>query len=86
MNKILSNRWILRSILKTIWFNFHYLPFRQAIKLPILLYKPKFLVCKGRIKIDGPVHFGMITLGCYRVSIYPNTGFTYENWGGGNTF
>lgn len=86
MNKILNNKWILRSLLKTIWFNFHYLPFRQAIKLPILLYKPKFLVCKGQIKIDGPVHFGMITLGKFRVSIYPNTGIVYENWGGVITF
>lgn len=86
INKIVNNRWILRSIFKTIWFNFHYLPFKQAIKLPILLYKPKLLVCKGSIKINAPISFGMITLGKYCVSIYPNSGIVYENWGGVITF
>lgn len=47
LKKIYAKRWMLRSILPTIWFNFHYLPFRQAVRLPILLYKPKLLACKG---------------------------------------
>lgn len=80
--KICNNRWILRSIFKTIYFNFHYLPFEQAIKLPILLYKPKLLKCKGKIIIEGPIRFGMIRLGTYNVSLYPNNGIVYENHGG----
>ena len=68
--------------MKTLYFNFHYLPFRQAIKLPILLYKPKLLRCRGKIEINGPVKFGMIKLGVYNVSIYPNKGITFENNGG----
>lgn len=44
---------LIRSILPSIYFNFHYLPFGQAIKLPILLYKPSFQKCKGRVIIEG---------------------------------
>lgn len=82
IKKIWQYRWIFRSLIKTLYFNFHYLPFRQAIKLPILLYKPKLLKCKGTIEIKGHVKFGMIKLGVYNVSIYPNTGIVFENHGG----
>lgn len=34
---------MLRSIFSTIYFNLYYLPFKQAIKLPILLYKPHLI-------------------------------------------
>lgn len=44
---------MLRSVLSSIYFNFHYLPFRQAMRLPILLYKPKLLKMKGNVKIGG---------------------------------
>lgn len=84
--KVWSRKWLLRSICSTIYFNFHYLPIRQAIKLPIILYKPKLLKCKGTIQIMGTIHTGMIQLGKRRVSIYPNTGITYENHGGNIIF
>ncbi len=86
IKKIWQYRWVLRSLIKTLYFNFHYLPFKQAIKLPILLYKPKLLKCKGTIEIKGHVKFGMIKLGPYSVSIYPNTGIVFENHGGKITF
>lgn len=80
--KLWRMRWVLRSIFSTLYFNFHYLPFKQAIRLPILLYKPKLLKCKGCVKICKPgVKFGMIRLGTYRVSIYPNSGIIWENDG-----
>ena len=79
--KIISNFWIIKYILPTIYFNFHYLPFAQAIKLPILLYKPKFLACKGKIIISGGVKTGMIKLGSNRVALYPNNGICFENRG-----
>lgn len=53
LTKLWNNRRILRSILPTIYFNFHYLPFSQAIRLPILLYKPRLLKMKGNVKIGG---------------------------------
>lgn len=72
---------ILRYLPQTLWFNFHYLKFRDAYKLPILLYKPKFVSCKGSVKINSPVKFGMIKLGFNEVTIYPNTGIKWENKG-----
>ena len=82
LRKIYAKRWVLRSILPTIWFNFHYLPFRQAVRLPILLYKPKLLACKGRVMIQAEkLRTGMIVLGKYECSIYPNNGITFENKG-----
>lgn len=67
---------------KIIYFNFHYLPFSQAMKLPILLYKPTFKCLGGTISIstdpDSKLKFGMIRLGDNRVSIYPNTGIMLE--------
>ena len=79
-----NRRKLFRSILKSIFFNFHYLPFSQAVHLPILLYKPKFLELKGKIEIDcvGGGKFGMIKLGFPVVSIFPNAGILIENHGG----
>ena len=82
-SKLWANRRVIRSILKTIYFNFHYLPFRQAIKLPIILYKPKLLMMNGNIEIKSShISFGMIKLGFPSVSIYPDKGIIYENKGG----
>lgn len=81
IREIWYNRWIIRFLPAIIYFNFKNLPFRQAIKLPILLYKPKFSETFGRIVIDVPVKFGMIRLGVNGVSIYPNDGIVIDNRG-----
>lgn len=84
LRKIWSRRWMLRSLLTTIRFNFHYLPFKQAVFLPIVLYKCKIInSLRGGviIKSSTPIKFGMITLGCPSVSIYPNNGIIYDNAG-----
>ena len=81
--KIWNEKWILRSILVSIFFNLKYLPISQAIKLPILLYKPNLIKLKGRIKIESSqIKFGMIQLGRPIVPIFPNNGIIYENKGG----
>ncbi len=81
--KVWKRRRDFRNIFESIYFNFHYLPTYQAIKLPILLYKPKFKKLKGKIFIDSPkLKYGMVKLGFEKVSIYPNSGITYENKGG----
>ncbi|MFT3748748.1 MAG: hypothetical protein QM768_10545 [Agriterribacter sp.] len=55
--------------------------------MPILLYRPKLLRLKGLVILDSrQVKFGMIRLGEFRVSLYPNAGITWENWGGRVTF
>ena len=83
ISKIYNNRFILRNIFQTIYFNFHYLPFRQAIRLPIILYKPHFLKLKGEVKIESnKIKFGMIKMGFRMCGVYPDSGFTWENHGG----
>ena len=83
IKNIYSYKKVLRSIFKTIYFNFHYLPFNQAIKLPIILYKPRFLKLDGTVEIlCNNIKFGMIRLGFPTVSIFPNSGIVYENKGG----
>ena len=74
IKKVYREKWVLRSLFYTVYFNFKMLPIKQACKLPILLYKPKFLSCNGKISILGNVAFGMIRLGRYRVPFYPNNG------------
>ena len=51
--KMWEHRRDLRSILQSVYFNFHYLPFSQAARLPILLYKPRLLKLQGNVKIGG---------------------------------
>ena len=72
----------LRMLLPSLWFNLKYLPFKQAIKLPILLYKPTFLRLKGTVVIESDdIRFGMIKLGLFTSAVYPNSGITIRNDG-----
>lgn len=79
-------KWALRSIFSTIYFNFHYLPFNQAIKLPILLYKPTLRKMKGEVIIKAPIRFGLIEMGRNMSGIHSNNGISWENNGGRVTF
>ncbi|APJ89371.1 hypothetical protein ABKJ86_004266 [Escherichia coli] len=80
MKKVLM---FILSLPATVVFNFRYLPFHQAIKLPIILYKPTINKLRGTIEINSKnIKFGMIKLGVHSVSIFPNTGFIFENLGG----
>lgn len=68
---------------KSLYFNFHYLPLRQAIKLPILVFNSKLMCMKGKVIIDTPnLKTGLVMIGDWGVYIYPNTGFVWENRGG----
>lgn len=81
-NKFGSVWAILRSIVPSIYFNFHYLPFRQAIRLPFLFVRPQFGALKGTVRIEGPVRTGMILMGNRRTGLYPDSGIMFENGGG----
>lgn len=76
-------RMIRINWLSSLYFNFHYLPLRQAVKLPVVLFKPKLLKCKGEVIIESDtIKTGMIQLGEHLVSLYPNVGIVWENKGG----
>lgn len=75
----IENRWMLRSLAKTVYFNFRYLPAKQAVKLPIWLYKARLRKLGGSITIKADkVRPGMIQLGTDRVSVYRNGGISLE--------
>ncbi len=79
MSKLELVRKFLRYLPHTIFFNFKYLPFRQAVKLPILLYKPHFVRLKGTIRIDADeVRPGMIQMGSLINTCNPNNGITFD--------
>ena len=64
-------RILSKANLKTIYFNFKYLPFKQAIKIPIMLSKKVCLVhTGGQIKLDCPIRRGMIEIGYGNVGIF----------------
>lgn len=69
--------------LKSLWFNFHYFPFRQAIKCPVLFLSKSTLKLKGKCILDVPeVKFGMIKFGLDFHTNRVNTGFRFCNLGG----
>ena len=52
------------NLLKTLFFNFKMLPFREAIKLPVLFYgRTDFRSLKGKIEIKGRIYTGKIQVG-----------------------
>lgn len=72
---------VKRYLPQIIYFNFHYLPFHQAIQLPIFLYKPIFRKIGGGVKIHGNIYCGMIRLGQKMIGVSDGDGFVWENDG-----
>lgn len=72
------------SIFKTIYFNFHYLPWRQAYKLPIHLRNVKFGRLSGSLIIDAEkIVYGMVKIGAKGRNFWcPNNTSTIDIWGG----
>lgn len=59
--------------LKTIYFNFRYLPFRQAIKLPVWVSRHcRIRKAAGSVRITAPIRMGMIRIGYDGVGIFDN--------------
>ena len=57
----------------TIYLNFRYLPFKQAIKFPILVSRRvRIRAAKGSITINGTKWLGMIRIGMDSVGIFDN--------------
>lgn len=56
---------------KTVYFNFRYLPFSQAIKLPFYVsFRTRLLKTHGNVIISGPIKPGMIRIGFGEVGIF----------------
>ena len=69
MNKYLA--FLLSINFKTLYFNFKYLPFKQAIKLPFLISKWVILhKMKGEVVLTGPIHTSMIRIGFGNVGFF----------------
>ena len=52
------------SLWKTLRFNFRMFPFRDALKLPVILFRnTKINSLKGKVLIDPPLKHGMIKIG-----------------------
>lgn len=75
------DRWMIRAFIPSLIFNLRHLPFYQARKLPIMIYKGRLMNNTGKYEIKGKVHFGMIELGKHRVSLFPSNGILLENRG-----
>lgn len=64
---------LLASIpsVKTVYFNYLYFPFELALKLPVeVSNKVKLVRMEGEIRINGPIHRGMISIGYGNVPIF----------------
>ena len=67
LNKIYS---YLRAIPKTLLFNFYYLPFRQAIQLPLIIsHRVKISRLSGRVRLIGKIKTGKIRIGFGNVQV-----------------
>ena len=72
----------IRALIPSVIFNFKYLPLKQAIRLPVMIYKPRFLALKGKVSIESDrISTGMIQLGFPRAATFPNSGITWRNQG-----
>lgn len=80
-DKIKKTGLYIRLVCYSAVFNFRHLPFSQACRMPILLFKPHLKNNSGKFIIDAPIKFGMIKLGMHIVSIFPNKGIMLENRG-----
>jgi serine acetyltransferase len=57
--------------LKSVYFNFHYLPFKKAVHLPFLLGRnTKLRKMKGTLSIEAPLRIGMIRMGAEEIGIH----------------
>ena len=55
---------LVLGIPKSIYVNFRYLPFKQAVRFPILVSNCcKLMTLHGKIRIEAPIKTGMIMLG-----------------------
>jgi acetyltransferase-like isoleucine patch superfamily enzyme len=78
MNRYVKFFWLLNF--KTIYFNFKYLKFRQAIRFPFLLSRHVYLEkVSGKVILECPVRTGLILFGYGSVGIFDHK-FSRSIW------
>lgn len=80
---------IVLALPKTIYFNFHYLPVKSAIKLPIVFMSGIRLVSmKGKISFSTPIFTGMVKFGGGNNPLYKQTNYkcVWADFGGDIVF
>lgn len=72
LNRILGgvDKVIKVSWFRTIYFNLHYLPIKQAIKMPILLFGASLETLSGKVVLHGKIRFGMVQLGYDQIPLF----------------
>lgn len=66
-------------LIPTIYFNFRYLPLKQALRFPIMLYKPHFVKLKGKVIIyASKIRPGMIQMGRLYNTCNPDNGISLD--------
>ena len=59
------------SLIKTLRFNFHYLRFREAVRLPVLISRHVLINgMKGSLIIRGPLQMGLVKIGFGSVPVF----------------
>jgi len=62
---------VLLGLPKTIWFNLHYLPLRQAMRLPVWVsHRVWILRGKGHVSVARNVCFGRVQIGFNNIGIF----------------
>lgn len=80
--ELFHRRWV--NPFATCFFNLHYLPLSQALKMPIWLYgHPSLLALKGKVEIEAEkITSGMVKLNATKHTPYPSIPFEWVNDGG----
>ncbi|GAB4039736.1 acyltransferase [Spirosoma jeollabukense] len=65
----------IRHLPTTLYFNFHYFPFKTAIRLPVMVSaNVRLLRTQGRVELSSPVTHRMIRIGFGSVGIFDRNG------------
>jgi len=77
----------IKDFIKSVYFNFKYLPPPVACKLPVILHNVYLDDMRGQIKIESAsIHRGMIRIGDWGVKVFPKEQSVWQNHGGTVTF
>lgn len=64
---------LIGTLIKTLRFNFYYFPFKQAIRLPVLISQNVWLKrLRGSVELQGPIKTGLVKIGFGDIAIFDN--------------